>query len=169
MHSSDSAAAAAGEGDRRHIGGAAGNGDVVVRVGRPQFDALAEPRAQRLQVPRRISGRRREQWRQGVIGGGRERGRILKKGAARFVRVAPVIAAAGSDVGPEFACAQPVEEPLKTQSVALVSSWLGKMSNHNCAWLCSKGTKESADTTNAAKRANLLPMPDARFLTNPPP
>ncbi len=99
MHSGDGAAAAAGVADRGHIGGRAGDGDVVEGVGGSQLDGLPQTRAQRLQVPRRIGGRCREQRGQVVIGGGRERGRILKKGAARFVRVAPVIVAAGSDSG----------------------------------------------------------------------
>ena len=38
IHVGDGAAAAAGVANRGHIGGRAGNGDVVVRVGRSQFD-----------------------------------------------------------------------------------------------------------------------------------
>ena len=98
MHSGDGAAAHPGEGQRRHIGGAAGNGDVVEGVGGSQLDGLPQTRAQRLQVPRRIGGRSREQRGQVVIGGRRERNWILQKGAGRFVRVAPVIVAAGADV-----------------------------------------------------------------------
>ena len=98
MHSGDGAAAHPGEGQRRHIGGAAGNGDVVVRVRGAQFDGLPQTRAQRLQVPRRIGGRRREERRQVVIGCGRELNWILKKGAARFVRVAPIVAFTTADV-----------------------------------------------------------------------
>ena len=91
--------AAAGVGDRGHIGGRAGNGDVVEGVGGSQLDGLPQTRAQRLQVLRRVGGRRREERRQVVIGWGRGRNWILKKGAAGFVGVAPVITAAGSDSG----------------------------------------------------------------------
>ena len=49
-HSGDGSAAAASEGDRRRIGGAAEDGDVVDGVGGAQFDGLAEPRSQRLEV-----------------------------------------------------------------------------------------------------------------------
>ena len=100
MHSSDGVGAVRdGEAERRHIGGRAGNGDVVEGVGGSQLDGLAEPRAQRLQVLRRVGGRRREERRQVVKGARRERGRILQKGAARFVGVAPIITAAGADAG----------------------------------------------------------------------
>ena len=99
MHSGDGAAAAAGVADRGHIGGRAGDGDVVEGVGGPQFDGCPQTRAQRLQVPRRIGGRCRKERRQVVIGGRRERDRILKKGAARFVGVSAVVVAAGSDSG----------------------------------------------------------------------
>ncbi len=95
MHSGDGAAAAAGVADRGHIGGRAGDGDVVEGVGGSQLDGLPQTRAQRLQVPRRIGGRCREERRQVVIGGGS----APQKGAARFVGVAPIIAAAGSDSG----------------------------------------------------------------------
>ena len=69
-----------------------------------------------------------------------------------------------------------VELPEKVQTVRLVSPWRGLMVRTSCAWLCSTETKESAERTKAAKRADLLPMPDARcpmpdarILTNPAP
>ena len=46
----EGAAALAGEGDRGHIGGGGGDGDVVEGVGGAQFDGVAEPCAQRLEV-----------------------------------------------------------------------------------------------------------------------
>ena len=50
-----------------------------------------------------------------------------------------------------------VEVPEKIQRGSLVGlSWLGKISTKTvCAWDCSKETKESAETTNAAKRRQL--------------
>ena len=49
-HIGDGVGAAPGEGERGHIGGGAGDGDVIVGVGGAQLDGLAEPRSQRLQV-----------------------------------------------------------------------------------------------------------------------
>lgn len=48
-HIGDGAAGTA-KSKRRHIGGGAGNGDVVVGVSRSQFDGLPQPSSQRLEV-----------------------------------------------------------------------------------------------------------------------
>ncbi len=50
MHSGDGEAAVGGVADRGNISGCAGDGDVVVRVGCSQFDALPQTSSQRLEV-----------------------------------------------------------------------------------------------------------------------
>ena len=99
MHIGDGAAAAPGVANRGHIGGRAGNGDVVVRVGGAPVNGSSLPVIQSFEVVGRVGGRRREERRQGVKSGGRGRSWILKKGVARFVGVLAVIVAAGSDGG----------------------------------------------------------------------
>ena len=99
MHSGDGAAADAGVAERGHIGGRAGNGDVVVRVGGAPVDGSSLPVIQSFEVVGRVGGRSGEERRQVVIGGRRERSWILQKGTRGFVRVLIVEASVGSDVG----------------------------------------------------------------------
>ena len=82
-----------------------------------------------------------------------------------------IAAGAGADVGGAtlLMVTPEREDPLKTQSVALVSSWLGKMSMYNCAWICSKGTKSGKRQHDQRryKTTTIASMPDFRqFLTS---